>query len=108
MVLASVSVGNPDTAAATAVMVPGMASSVKILPTLTNEASGLRDQTSRLMGGKPVAVVAWMGYHKLSNPMDRGGFSDAIRAVGDGDARTGAAAWLSSSHWCAPTTPVGI
>lgn len=61
---AVISIGNPDKAANTAVIVPGTSASVRDgwLSDGHNDAMNLYDQSLHAAPGEPTAVVSWMGY----------------------------------------------
>ncbi len=61
---AAISIGNPDRAANTAVIVPGTSASVRDgwLSDGHNDAMNLYDQALHADAGDPTAVISWMGY----------------------------------------------
>ncbi|MGF6888718.1 hypothetical protein ABIA39_008147 [Nocardia sp. GAS34] len=67
---AAIAIGNPDTAANTAVLVPGAGQSVRAsdsdnrgwFVTQGYQAQNLYVESNRANPGQPTAVVAWMGY----------------------------------------------
>lgn len=61
---AAISIGNPDKAANTAVIVPGTSASVRDgwLSDGHNDAMNLYDQSLHADPGNPTAVMSWMGY----------------------------------------------
>lgn len=73
---AIVSVGNPDTAAHTAVMVPGIQNELDEMPGLIARAERV-NATASTMTDKSVAVVAWLGYDTPSGIFDTVGTKNA-------------------------------
>lgn len=96
---AAISLGNPDKAANTAVIVPGTSASVRDgwLSDGHNDAMNLYDQSLHADPGDPTAVISWMGYNTPES------FTDP-NIANTGLARTGgdALAWdvnsLSVTH----------
>ncbi len=82
---AIVAVGNPDTAAHTAVYVPGTATALDDMPGQINRAERLARRSDDLTPSRrgDVAVVAWLGYDTPE---------DLARATQEGRAQDGAAA----------------
>lgn len=62
---AAISIGDPDKAANTAVIVPGTSASVRDgwLSDGHNDAMNLYDQSLHAAPGQPTAVMSWMGYN---------------------------------------------
>ncbi|WP_052425553.1 alpha/beta hydrolase, partial [Mycobacterium kyorinense] len=60
---AAIAIGNPDTAANTAVVVPGTSHSVTEGWLSSNDAANLYNETWAANHGKATSVVAWMGYN---------------------------------------------
>ena len=62
---AAVTIGNPDKATNTAVIVPGTSASVRDgwLSDGHNDAMNLYDQSLHAAPGQPTAVMSWMGYN---------------------------------------------
>ena len=67
---AAIAIGDPDTAAHTAVMVPGTGNSVTSGWLSTADAANLFDETAAASAGEPISVVAWMGYDAPDNMLD--------------------------------------
>ncbi len=99
---ASVAIGNPDTAAHTALLVPGVGSELEDVRGLLNRANDLQDVAIDLDPTTDIAVVAWLGYDSPSMDTDvvtaafggkseagaraLDGFVDGLRAAHDGTA----------------------
>ncbi|ORV12523.1 alpha/beta hydrolase [Mycobacterium celatum] len=60
---AAIAIGNPDTAANTAVVVPGTSHSVTQGWLSSDDAANLYNETWAANHGKATSVVAWMGYN---------------------------------------------
>ncbi|SRX93996.1 hypothetical protein [Thermobispora bispora DSM 43833] [Mycobacterium shimoidei] len=60
---AAIAIGNPDTAANTAVVVPGTSHSVTEGWLSSDDAANLYNETWAANHGKATSVVAWMGYN---------------------------------------------
>ncbi|MEU4774640.1 alpha/beta hydrolase [Micromonospora sp. NPDC023644] len=68
---AAVAIGNPDTAAHTAVLVPGVGTELDDIRGLIGRANDLREASVELApAGADVAVVAWLGYDTPSIDLD--------------------------------------
>ncbi|SCL36940.1 PPE family protein [Micromonospora pallida] len=97
---AAVAIGNPDTAAHTAVLVPGVGTELDDIRGLIGRANDLQDAAIQLDRAESVAVVAWLGYDTPSADIDivtalfgdkseagahaLDGFVDGLRASHDG------------------------
>jgi hypothetical protein len=83
---AAVSIGNPDTADRTAVLVPGVGTELDDIRGLINRSSDIQTAASVLKPDEQVAVVGWLGY-------DTPGINaDIVSAVAGDKSRAGAAA----------------
>ncbi|OBF52695.1 hypothetical protein A5787_07145 [Mycobacterium sp. 852002-50816_SCH5313054-b] len=69
---AAIAVGNPDTAANTAVLVKGAGAGVREGTLAKTEGVRLYQESVRADGGKPTAVVTWVGYDAPDNWYDAG------------------------------------
>ncbi|MFY1594059.1 alpha/beta hydrolase [Micromonospora sp. WMMD737] len=68
---AAVAIGNPDTAAHTAVLVPGVGTELDDIRGLIGRADDLREASVELApAGSDVSVVAWLGYDTPSVDLD--------------------------------------
>lgn len=67
---AAVTVGNPDTADNTAVLVPGTGNSVESGWLAGDDIFNVYEQTVNADKSKSTAVVAWMGYDAPDSPVD--------------------------------------
>ncbi|MGV0656571.1 alpha/beta hydrolase [Mycolicibacterium thermoresistibile] len=67
---AALTIGNPDTADNTAVLVPGTGNSVESGWLTSQDITEVYDQTSKADKSKSTAVVAWMGYDAPDSPGD--------------------------------------
>ncbi|MGC5331888.1 alpha/beta hydrolase [Micromonospora sp. DT62] len=68
---AAVAIGNPDTAAHTAVLVPGVGTELDDIRGLIGRANDLREASVELApAGSDVSVVAWLGYDTPSLDLD--------------------------------------
>ncbi|WP_425693206.1 alpha/beta hydrolase [Micromonospora sp. DT178] len=68
---AAVAIGNPDTAAHTAVLVPGVGTELDDIRGLIGRANDLREASVELApAGADVSVVAWLGYDTPSANLD--------------------------------------
>ncbi|MFG2008486.1 alpha/beta hydrolase [Micromonospora sp. NPDC048868] len=68
---AAVAIGNPDTAAHTAVLVPGVGTELDDIRGLIGRADDLREASVELApAGSDVSVVAWLGYDTPSLDLD--------------------------------------
>lgn len=67
---AALTIGNPDTADNTAVLVPGTGNSVESGWLTSQDITEVYDQTSKADKTKSTAVVAWMGYDAPDSPGD--------------------------------------
>ncbi|KAB1161931.1 hypothetical protein F6X68_01985 [Micromonospora sp. AMSO12t] len=68
---AAVAIGNPDTAAHTAVLVPGVGTELDDIRGLIGRADDLREASVELApAGADVSVVAWLGYDTPSVNLD--------------------------------------
>jgi hypothetical protein len=99
---AAIAMGNPDTAANTAVLVPGAGSGVREGTLAKPETARLYEESARADWGKKTAVVLWVGYDAPNHWHDQG-----LREPGM--ARAGAQALavdvnaFSGTHEGAPT-----
>ncbi len=79
---AAIAMGNPDTAANTAVLVKGLGSGV-FEGTLANpDGVRLYDETARAAGGKPTSVVMWIGYDAPNDVTDPGLYEPNMARTG--------------------------
>ncbi len=69
---AAIAVGNPDMAANTAVLVKGAGAGVREGTLAKTEGVRLYQESVRADGGKPTAVVTWVGYDAPDNWYDAG------------------------------------
>ncbi|MCV7445793.1 hypothetical protein H7K33_26490 [Mycobacterium paraense] len=69
---AAIAVGNPDTAANTAVLVKGAGAGVREGTLAKTEGVRLYQESVRADGSKPAAVVTWVGYDAPDNWYDAG------------------------------------
>lgn len=69
---AAIALGDPDTAANTAVLVKGAATSVREGTLAQTEAARLYQESARADSGKRTAVVTWLGYDAPDNWYDPG------------------------------------
>ncbi|OBG28409.1 alpha/beta hydrolase [Mycobacterium sp. E3198] len=69
---AAIAVGNPDTAANTAVLVKGAGTGVREGTLAKPEGVRLYEESVRADGSKPTAVVTWVGYDAPDNWYDAG------------------------------------
>ncbi|MER7335219.1 MULTISPECIES: alpha/beta hydrolase [unclassified Micromonospora] len=83
---AAVAIGNPDTAAHTAVLVPGVGTELNDIRGLIGRANDLQDAAIQLDRAESVAVVAWLGYDTPSMGID------IVTAVFGGKSEAGARA----------------
>jgi hypothetical protein len=79
---AAIAMGNPDTAANTAVLVKGLGSGV-FEGTLANpDGVRLYDETARAAGDKPTSVVMWIGYDAPNDATDHGLYEPNMARTG--------------------------
>ncbi|MDT5075685.1 MAG: hypothetical protein QOJ80_322 [Mycobacterium sp.] len=67
---AAIAIGNPDDAANTAVMVPGTSHSVTEGWLSSDDATNVYKETRAADPGRPVSVIAWMGYDAPDSLID--------------------------------------
>ncbi|WP_319446731.1 MULTISPECIES: alpha/beta hydrolase [unclassified Mycobacterium] len=67
---AAIAIGNPDDAANTAVMVPGTSHSVTEGWLSSDDATNVFKETRAADPGRPVSVIAWMGYDAPDSLID--------------------------------------
>ena len=67
---AAIAIGNPDTAARTAVVVPGTANSVAGGWLRSAQAANVYNETRKADPARPGSVIAWMGYDAPDGPLD--------------------------------------
>lgn len=78
----AIAMGNPDTAAHTAVLVKGLGSGI-LQGTLANpDAQRLYDETARAAHGKPTSVVLWIGYDAPDTATDPGLYEPNMARTG--------------------------
>lgn len=78
----AIAMGNPDTAAHTAVLVKGLGSGM-LQGTLANpDAQRLYDETARAAQGKPTSVVLWIGYDAPDTVTDPGLYEPNMARTG--------------------------
>jgi hypothetical protein len=108
---AAVAIGNPDTAAHTAVVVPGVGTELDEYHKELRRAQALHDETGRQTPGTSVSVIAWLGY---DTPGGGGSGLDITTAPFGGKSEAGAAALdtfvdgLRTSHDGTPSHITGI
>ncbi len=78
----AIAMGNPDTAAHTAVLVKGLGSGI-LQGTLANpDGQRLYDETARAAHGKPTSVVLWIGYDAPDTATDPGLYEPNMARTG--------------------------
>ncbi len=93
---AAIAMGDPDTAANTAVLVKGLGSGVKQGTLANPDAARLYNEANRADWSRQTAVVMWVGYDAPDSAADPGLYEPNM-------ARTGGRRWLpTSTHWQSP------
>ncbi|GLE50541.1 putative alpha/beta hydrolase [Mycobacterium montefiorense] len=80
--VAAIAMGNPDTAAHTAILVKGLGSGVYEGTLANPDGVRLYDETTRAAGGKPTSVVMWIGYDAPNNVTDPGLYEPNMARTG--------------------------
>lgn len=99
---AAIAVGNPDTAANTAVLVKGAGAGVREGTLAKPEGVRLYQESVRADGGKPTAVMTWVGYDAPDNWYDAG-LREPDMARAGGRALAADTNALAVTHRGAPT-----
>ncbi|MBV9599258.1 MAG: hypothetical protein JOZ87_20635 [Chloroflexi bacterium] len=79
---AAIAIGNPDTAANTAVLVKGLGSGLKQGTLANPDGVRLYSEANRADWGRDTAVVMWLGYDAPNTPSDSGLYQPAMARTG--------------------------
>lgn len=99
---AAIAMGNPDTAANTAVLVKGLGSGVKQGTLANPDGIRLYNEAKRADWGKDTAVVMWVGYDAPDDALDPGLYEPNMARTG-GQALAADVNALAVTHQGAPT-----
>lgn len=109
---AVVALGNPDTAAHTAVVVPGVGTELEAYHKELKRAYALHGASTAAAGGPPVSIIAWLGYDTPGGGGPTG--TSIMNAPFGADSEAGAEALdgfvdgLRTSHDSSPSHITGI